>query len=317
MTPIPLGVLAVAGAGAASLTGNIGLFANGQRQTGDANTDIIDYITIDTLGNAVDFGDTGSITGYQKAAAASSTRAIFKLAGTALEYVTIANKGNAVAFGDLTQSRSLTSGASNSTRAVFAGGFIGGDPNTVNTIDYVTIATTGNATDFGDLTIISNDLSACASTTKAFFIGGNNGFGTLRTILNTITIATTGNATSHTTLDTGRHRHASASNNTRGIFAGGGVASNPDAAVDTMRYFSLTSGSSSVSFGNLSGNRIDLSACSSSTRAVFGGGFNGSFNYQAGLDYVEIDTTGNASSFGSLTVARVALSGTSNCHGGI
>jgi hypothetical protein len=315
--PIPLGVLAVAGAGAAALSGDIGLFANGQRQAGDANTNIIDYITIASLSNAVDFGDTTSTNAFQNAAAASSTRAIFKLGGTSLEYVTIANTGNAVSFGDLTQSRNRLSGASNSTRAVFAGGFIGGDPNTVNTIDYVEIATTGNATDFGDLTLISNSLSACASTTKAFFIGGNNGFGTLRTILNTITIATTGNATSHTTLDTGRQLHASASNNTRGIFAGGGVAAAPDTAVNTMRYFDLTTGSSTEVFGNLSGARRDLSACSSSTRAVFGGGWNASFAYQAGLDYVEIATTGNGSSFGSLTVARVGLSGTSNCHGGI
>ena len=62
--------------------------------------------------------------------------------------MTTASLGNALDFGDLTVARTLCGGASNNTRASFAGG---DTPSYSDTIDYITIASTSNATDFGDL----------------------------------------------------------------------------------------------------------------------------------------------------------------------
>jgi hypothetical protein len=56
-----------------------------------------------------------------------------------------------------------------------------------------------------------------------------------------------------------------------------------------------------------------LASCSSTTRGVFAGGTSPT-NV---IDYVTIETTGNAIDFGDLTVARSGLAGCSNGHGGL
>ena len=117
-----------------------------------ANTsDIIEYVTISTVGNATDFGNL-SVARRFLGGFESSTRGVFAGGGTptvsnVIDYITIATTGNATDFGDLTEARE-TNGASNSVRGISAGGR---NPSVVNTIDYVTIASTGNATDYGDL----------------------------------------------------------------------------------------------------------------------------------------------------------------------
>ena len=135
-----------------------GLFAGG-RDSADApvyNQNDIHYVTIATLGNALDFGDL-SYTPYSAMGTGSSTRGIFtggyNSAGNAaydnIEYVTIASTGNAQDFGNLTVGRGGIAASSNSTRATFAGG--NSIPAATNHIDYITIASTGDALNFGDL----------------------------------------------------------------------------------------------------------------------------------------------------------------------
>jgi hypothetical protein len=47
---------------------------------------------------------------------------------------------------------------------------------------------------------------------------------------------------------------------------------------------------------------------------VFGGGGDGTINV---IEYITIDTTGNGTDFGDLTVARTQGAGLSNGHGGL
>ena len=134
-----------------------GLFAGGA--TGSA-FDIIDYITIGSTGNALDFGDL-TVAGYHMSGCSNSTRALFgprEGDQARIDYVTIASTGNATDFGDPSVNRSNATGAASATRAVFGG--------SGTTIDYVTIATTGNAIDFGDLTFSnqSNEQWGACST---------------------------------------------------------------------------------------------------------------------------------------------------------
>ena len=120
---------------------------------GDPLTNVIDFITIASAGNAQDFADTTIVV--EGASAASSTiRGI--IAGghvspaenNTIQFVTIASQGvDASDFGDLTQARQESAGISNNIRACFASG---GVPSSYNNIDFVTITTTGNAIDFGD-----------------------------------------------------------------------------------------------------------------------------------------------------------------------
>ena len=152
-----------------------GVFAGGAPAT-----NVIEFITISTLGNAADFGDlfTGRYS-MNKGNAANSIRGI--LAGgysapspsydNTIQYITIATTGNSQDFGDLTRTQSLETGAAaSSTRATFAGGGTGPGPTAINVIDYVTIMSIGNAIDFGDLT---------ASQARQTLSGVSNGHGGL------------------------------------------------------------------------------------------------------------------------------------------
>jgi hypothetical protein len=98
-------------------------------------SNIIDFITIATTGDATDFGD---LTAARRApgACSSSTRGVFgggyvSDAVNTIDYITIASTGNAVDFGDLTANTQSPSATSSSTRGVFGGGF-GPDSNQHN-----------------------------------------------------------------------------------------------------------------------------------------------------------------------------------------
>ena len=138
--------------------GNRGLFGGG-RPSPASQSNVIDYVTISTLSNAIDFGDLVSETNYS-GACVSSTRGVFAGGDTinVIQFVTISSTGNTSDFGDLIAATRELSGCSSSTRGLFGGGY---NP-TSNIIDYVTILSTGNAIDFGDLTS-SGWLSACSN----------------------------------------------------------------------------------------------------------------------------------------------------------
>jgi hypothetical protein len=65
-------------------------------------------------------------------------------------------------------------GGSNSTRALFGGGYDGGSGFGLNTIEYVTIASTGNTTDFGDLTYESRKAAMGSGRIYALYQGGTS-----------------------------------------------------------------------------------------------------------------------------------------------
>ena len=120
----------------------------------------IDYITIDTQGDAIDFGDVTTKT-MHAAVLSNSTRWVS--AGGHLTngpaypvsnhmcYVTIPSTGNAIDFGDMTTSNARFA-AESSVRAVFAGGYDHPGGNAMNNMEYNSFATKSNSVDFGDLT---------------------------------------------------------------------------------------------------------------------------------------------------------------------
>ena len=101
-----------------SLGATRGVFGGGHD---GASYNIMDYITIDTTGNAIDFGDLTSGR-WSLAGVSSSTRGVFVggLNGAThhntMDYITIATTGNAIDFGDLTVARNGIKGLSSSTR---------------------------------------------------------------------------------------------------------------------------------------------------------------------------------------------------------
>ena len=83
-----------------------------------SNSDIIDFITIATTGNATNFGDTIEAMQYPLGAVASPIRGVCAgglqpSAINTIQYVSISTEGDAVDFGDLTSAKSEASGCSN------------------------------------------------------------------------------------------------------------------------------------------------------------------------------------------------------------
>jgi hypothetical protein len=192
----------------------------------DQGTNVIDYITIASAGNATDFGDkTETAADGPGAASGNSTRALNaggwvsgSLTSYTIQYVTIASTGNALDFGDLTVRQAYNASAASGTRALFAGGISNTSPTTYeNVIDYVTIASTGNATDFGDLVYAQGVVNGEAGTTRALFMGSDRGTGGYTTSgMYYVTTASTGNAAffGDLTVNAGPQRGASCCNAT-------------------------------------------------------------------------------------------------------
>ena len=278
---------------------------------------VIQYLTIPTLGNTLDFGDLLGVTG-RPSALASRTRAVC-MGGydgssvlNTIQYVTTASIGNSIDFGDLTYARNQAGGASSSTRGI--GG--GGNPIT-NAMDYITIAATGNAVDYGDLTVARQSPNAAASSTRMIFISGEISPGTTNAT-DYVTIATTGNASDFGDCTTAVRLSSACSNSTRVIKAGGDFNPSSNTVTNVIEFFTIASTGNGTDFGDLSVVRTEFASCSSPTRAVFAGGSNPSPTNFNTIDYVEILTTGNAVDFGdTATATSMRPGGTSNAHGGL
>ena len=85
----------------------------GQRSPA-SSSNVIEFVTIASTGNATNFGDLDAASDMG-ASAASSTRAIHHrgLANADISYVMIATQGNSIDFGDTSETASQTSGCSN------------------------------------------------------------------------------------------------------------------------------------------------------------------------------------------------------------
>lgn len=283
----------------------------------------IDYLTISTLGNTVDFGSLIAGTTYNAGACGSTTRGVFAGGGVGVEtgllsriqYVTFATTGNATSFGDLAQVKDYLHGISSSTRGIFAGGeSTTPGPGYVTTyfsnIEYITIATTGNATNFGNLTFGRRSGPGCSSPTRGVFGGGFYGAGV--NILDYITIASTGNATDFGDLTRNNYDLAAFSSSTRGVWAGGSDGSTRK----QIQYITIASTGNSTNFGDLVQSQYANCGVSSNTRGLSCGGATLSGRANA-INYITIASTGNASDFGDMTANDSNLASTSNCHGGV
>ena len=157
----------------------------------------IEYVELDTLGNALDFGDQIDTVAWRRCCS-SPTRGFSKggfpfTSAEGINVVTIATKGDAVEFGQLTQNMHGGDGCSNSVRGIFAGGYAPGSTSNIKTIQYITMASNGDAINFGDLITGSDSPSAVANQVRAVLSGGYVSPSNIKR-MEFITISTTGNA---------------------------------------------------------------------------------------------------------------------------
>ena len=294
-----------------------GVFMGGRTPSSPNVVDTIDYITIATTGDAVDFGNLLENSRYG-AGCSSSVRGLYS-GGNApssvntIQYITISSTGNTFDFGDMTIVRSYHGSTSDGIRGIFAGTWDGKTANG-DKIEYVTIASKGNGTDFGGVLTSRRQVdNGMSDGTRGVFAGGEDTqpAPANTNVIDYINIQSTGvDAQDFGDLPYKAWGVGSTSNKTRGLFAGGFPSSQ-----DEISYITIASKGDAIDFGNLSAARAYIPGVSNLIRGVFAGGREpGIVNT---IEYVEFETLGNATDFGDLTVARGNLVGVSDSHGGI
>ena len=201
------------------------------------------------------------------------------------------------------------------TRGVIAAGY-GTQANNygADTVQYITIASPGNAQDFGDLTRRTYYCASHSNGSRMVIAGGSTG-GSYVNSIEYLTIGSAGNGTDFGDMTESRGILAGAGDGTRSLFSGGNGTTNTGAPNNrtesrTIDYVTTGTAGNATDFGDMSYWRDYLTATSDATRTVIGGGedYSGGGNSAVNtMDYVTTQTTGNASDFGDLTVARYAL----------
>ena len=300
--------------------GTRGLWAGGRSPT---YRDRIDFVNINTKGDAIDFGNltaarigTGSCASRTRGVIGGGYEPSPALYENTIEFITIPSTGDAVDFGNLTASRAWLSATNDSTRGLWGGSW-GSAPATSNIIDYVTIASTGDAVNFGDLTVDRQIEGSCASQTRSIWMGGARGSGptyertTTGKIIDFVTTSTLGNAADFGDLITGVFGNGGCSNAIRGLSLGSYFSPRKD-----IEFITIATLGNSLDFGDLVVEHSYGDAAASPTRAAHGGGYTSPAGIDD-IDYVQIMSTGDAVDFGNLTLGRYEPSAFSNGNGGL
>ena len=288
-----------------------------------------DAITIETLGNTIDFNNlTASKTGGYTLG--NSTRSVY--AGGRLSTTPSGSSTDEISFctfstqndysdsgGDLSASKTFGTGLCNETRGLFAGGSV---PAYNNTIEYVTISALGNSIDFGDISYGKAGYAyGFSSTTRGIIAGGvrvNTPDTDSYNEVGFVTISSTGNTTDFGDLNYDKYEGGAGSSATRGVVMAG---YGPN-YTHMIEFCTMATTGNFIDFGdltNLNGN--GKYSASSKTRAVVGGGYSTpQADYSNTIEFVNIATTGNGVDFGDfINFGRRASSFNNSCngHGGL
>tara|TARA_R100000234_G_scaffold93730_1_gene61931 strand:- start:18 stop:1082 length:1065 start_codon:yes stop_codon:yes gene_type:complete len=221
----------------------------------------INYITIASEGDAIDFGDM--FTGrYYCASASSSTRSI-TMGGLApstpavntIEYVQIMTLGNALDFGDMSVGR-VTDGSafSNGVEAFCCGNH----PGTEQNYEIIKISSTGNSIQ-GDIAPVGGTRwpgGGCANSVRGIWAGGADQSHNFTRVISYLSMASKGNAQAFGDLSKVAGGAAgAAANGTRAVIPLGQHGFSPSAynEVNTVEFITISTGGNAQDFGDLRG----------------------------------------------------------------
>ena len=305
-----------------------GIIAGGAESLSSPYTisDRMQYITISTTGNSIDFGNL-SIARYYVRGTASSTRGVFA-GGTVpgpsvtdtIDYVTIASNGGANDFGDMSINRNGIAVFGNQTRGILAGGYTTPTNTQTSLIEFVNIANVATTSDFGTLSERREIMAGFASPTRGIIAGGAQAatITNLTADIQFVTIATGGDSQRFGELRRLRYRLPGASNSTRGLTFGGRYPG--QTGIDEIDFITIATEGNAQDFGDLRVALHESGALASSTRGI---NFGGETAPASGallnvIEYVQISTGGDAADFGDLlAVVGDDPAGCSDVHGGL
>ena len=245
--------------------GTRGLFMGGYWPAAPSETDQIDYITIPSEGDSIDFGDLTNSNTWGAKGASSSTRGI-RMGGypstDVIDYVEINTLGNALDFGNLTVSR-YSIGTLASPTKIFGGG--GNASSTYySLIDMITTSSKGNAIDDGDLGNELTEAAAASNSVRGIWAGGSTLF---LSDIQYRTLSSSGNAEYFGDLTVGRRSVGSgASTQTRMVIGGGRTPT----ILNTIDFVTIASAGNANDFGDLSEPRRSMGALSDSHGGIGG-----------------------------------------------
>lgn len=183
-------------------------------------------------------------------------------------------------------------------RGVIGGGNAPQGVSTTDIIQFIDINNTGNSESFGDLTEAMYEIASTSNGTnnRGFFTGG---LPTHFSKNDYITINSAGNAANFGNLSGAWNFHSATSNRTNER----GVIGCRHPSYTTIQYFNMSSLGDSATFGDSTVARSRAGACSNATneRGVWGGGYILGNHADNTIDYITINSLGNASDFGNLT----------------
>lgn len=266
------------------------------KPTANSNYVENDYVLIDYIsqgggggGGAVWYGDRAVYTGNIQ----SGT-------GDDIGQFDIATLGNATGFGGLISNHEDGghSALSNGTKALFAGG--PRSASRTDDIEIITISTPANATDFGNLLSPNSVMDAIHSGSYGFIAGGDVAVGQTD-VIQTVVVDTPGNATSFGTLDEGDFQNGIVTDNSRIVRGGKGTT------FYSLSYWSNVSMTTASDFGDFAGgDRAAANAVGAGDRGIFMGGTVGDYT---SMEYISIQTPGNAVAFGNLLTNQLNNNG--------
>ena len=289
--------------------------ARGLHMGGANGANNVEFVTIPTAGNAIDFGDLITAR-YLNGGCSSRNRALTFGGNTpsvlnSIEFHEFSSTGNFNDFGDMVSSKRNLHGGGNQTRGLMCGGLT--DPSYKDEIDFVTIASAGNALDFGNLTQARLDSETVSNGSRMVIYAGSAP--TTTNVMDFVTIASTGNAQDFgDAAHKNNGRASSGDSSTRGLFMGGRNSPSSDNITD-IELLTIATKGNTVSFGDLTTAVRFSTGTSSKTRALcFGGATPSGLNI---IQYVTIATSGDSVDFGDLLNARYSGAAASNDHGGL
>ena len=280
-----------------------GSIVPGQRAVvGNGGSISIDYATISTLGNAIDFGDGVASLDYSRGLS-NGVRDRGLIAGgkitggadrTTIDFITINTPANAIAgygdiqHGDGSKGGSLSNGPDDR-------GLLFSNETATGKIEFLSLVSPGDATDFGNMVHGVRDefqhMSNGVGNRGAYTGGGP----AAQTGIEFVTISSIGDATTFgdTTVARADQHDGGGSNdqNNRGIFAGG----SDNVTID---FITLTSIGNAIDFGDLAMDGDDsynwMATNGVGERALVGA------DDVNEIAFITINTAGNSTNFGDL-----------------
>tara|TARA_R110002096_G_scaffold135223_2_gene286690 strand:- start:1017 stop:2087 length:1071 start_codon:yes stop_codon:yes gene_type:complete len=297
-----------------------------------SSLDVIDYYSLSTLGNAVDFGNMTLARQHQ--ASCSSGTVVFTGGGitgsnyrNVIDKVVVATAGNAVDSGDLIQSRIRLCSAANGIYGIWSTGYSDHNNYRYDKSEYVVLATGGNGVNHGYAYYIvppgdsgagygsylqMMDSTMWGDKDKFIMAGGDKAGAPYLDIMASARYDTPANSTYFGKLTQSRHEAASGGSATKMVIGSGYLLGTTNAVYNVIDYVSMATAASATVFGALTTTIFNHgpNLTSDAVKCCWNGG-RASVGYARinTIQYVTIEVSSNTSDFGDLSVARSQTSG--------